>query len=89
MKNLRSHKSGSARYYSVQNLLFSSLQSKKFKGNDIWNYNFACSFLWLEPCTLTLWEECRWGVLENKVLRRLLGPKRIKITGEWGKLHNE
>ena len=82
-------KSGSAGYHSVQNLLFSSLQSKKFKDNDIQNCNLACSFLWLETCPLTLREECRWGMLENRVLRRILGPKRNKITGEYGKLHNQ
>jgi len=38
-------KSGNACYHSVQNLLSSSLQSKKFKDNDLQNYNFACSFL--------------------------------------------
>jgi hypothetical protein len=28
-------------------------------------------------------------VFENRVLRRIFGPKRDKITGEWRKLHNE
>jgi hypothetical protein len=28
-------------------------------------------------------------VFENKVLRRILGPKRDEVTGEWRKLHNE
>ena len=28
-------------------------------------------------------------VFENRVLRRILGPKRDKVTGEWRKLHNE
>jgi hypothetical protein len=32
-------------------------------------------------------EELR--VFENRVLRRIFGPKRDKITGEWRKLHNE
>jgi hypothetical protein len=26
---------------------------------------------------------------ENRVLRRIFGPKRDEVTGEWGKLHNE
>jgi hypothetical protein len=34
-------------------------------------------------------EECRLSVFENRVLRRIFGPKRDKITGEWQKLHNE
>jgi hypothetical protein len=29
------------------------------------------------------------GVFENRVLRRIFGPKRNEVTGEWGKLHNE
>jgi hypothetical protein len=28
-------------------------------------------------------------VLENRVLRRIFGPKRDEVTGEWRKLHNE
>jgi hypothetical protein len=28
-------------------------------------------------------------VFENKVLRRVFGPKRVEVTGEWRKLHNE
>jgi hypothetical protein len=28
-------------------------------------------------------------VFENRVLRRIYGPKRDEVTGEWRKLHNE
>jgi len=34
-------------------------------------------------------EECRLRVLENRMLRRIFGPKRDEVTGEWRKLHNE
>jgi hypothetical protein len=34
-------------------------------------------------------EEHRLRVFENKVLRRIFGPKRDDVTGEWTKLHNE
>jgi len=34
-------------------------------------------------------EERRLRVFENKVLRRVFGPKRDEVTGEWRKLHNE
>ena len=34
-------------------------------------------------------EERRWRVLENRVLRRLFGPKRDEVTREWKKPHNE
>jgi hypothetical protein len=34
-------------------------------------------------------EEHRLRVFENRVLRRIFGPKRDEVMGEWGKLHNE
>ena len=37
---------------------------------------------------LTLREERRLRVFEKRVLRRLFGPKRDEVTGEWRKLHN-
>ena len=39
--------------------------------------------------SLTLREERRLRVFENCVLRRIFGPKRDEVTGEWRKLHNE
>ena len=33
--------------------------------------------------------ERRLRVFENRVLRRVFGPKRDEVTGEWRKLHNE
>ena len=42
-----------------------------------------------ETWSLTLREESRLRVFENRVLRRLFGPKRDEVTGEWRKLHNE
>jgi hypothetical protein len=41
-----------------------------------------------ETWSLTL-EERRLRVFENRVLRRIFGPKRDKVTGEWKKLHSE
>jgi hypothetical protein len=34
-------------------------------------------------------EECRLRVFENRVLRRIFGPKREEVTGEWRRLHNK
>jgi len=34
-------------------------------------------------------EKCRLRVFENRVLRRILRPKKDEVTGQWGKLHNE
>jgi len=42
-----------------------------------------------ETWLLTLREERRLRVFENRVLRKVFGPKRDKVTGEWRKLHNE
>jgi hypothetical protein len=39
--------------------------------------------------SLTLREEHRLKVFENRVLRRIYGPKGDEVTGEWRKLHNE
>ena len=39
-----------------------------------------------ETWSLTLWEERRLRVLENSVLRRIFGPERDEVTGEWRKL---
>jgi hypothetical protein len=34
-------------------------------------------------------EECRLRIFENRVLRRIFGPKRDEVTGEWRRLHNK
>jgi hypothetical protein len=42
-----------------------------------------------ETWSLTLREEHRLRVFGNRVLRRIVGPKRDEVTGEWRKLHNQ
>jgi len=42
-----------------------------------------------ETWSLTLREECRLRVFKNVVLRKVFGPKRDEVTGEWRRLHNE
>jgi hypothetical protein len=42
-----------------------------------------------ETWSLTLREESRLRVFENRVLRRVFGPKSDEVTGEWKKLHKE
>jgi hypothetical protein len=42
-----------------------------------------------ETWFFTLREENRLRVFENRVLRRISGPKRDEVTGEWRTLHNE
>ena len=73
---------GNACYYLVQNLLSSRLLSKNLKIKIFVLY--GC-----ETWSLTLREEHRLRVFENRVSRRVFGPKRDEVTGEWRKLHNE
>ena len=42
-----------------------------------------------ETWSLISREEHKLRVFENRVLRRIFGPKRDEVTGEWRKLHNE
>jgi hypothetical protein len=42
-----------------------------------------------ETWSLTLGEECRLRMLEDRVMRRIFGPNGDEITEEWKKLHNE
>jgi len=82
-------KSGNACYYSVQNLLSSRLLSKNLK---IKMYRTIILPVVLYGCgtwLLTLREERRLRVFENRLLRRVFGSKRDEVTGEWRKLHNE
>jgi hypothetical protein len=81
--------SGNACYHSVQNILSCRLLTKNVK---IIIYKTTIVFVILygcETCSLTLNEEYRLRVFENRVLRRIFGPKRDEVTGGWRKLHNE
>ena len=42
-----------------------------------------------ETWSLTLREERKLRVFENMVLRRIFGPRRDEVKGEWRRLHNE
>jgi hypothetical protein len=42
-----------------------------------------------ETLSLTFREKRRLRMFENKVLRRIFGPKRDEVTGEWRRLHNK
>jgi hypothetical protein len=50
-------------------------------------YNFNV-FLCVQAWSLTLREEHRMRVFENRVQRKIFGPKRDEVKGEWRKLHN-
>jgi hypothetical protein len=82
-------KSGNACYYSVQNLLSSSMISKNLKIKIYRNIILPVALYGCETWSLKLREECRLRVFENRVLRRIFEPKRDEVKGEWRKLHNE
>jgi hypothetical protein len=82
-------KLGNACCYSVQNLLSSSLLSKELKIKLYRTIILSVVLYGCETWSLTLRDERRQRVFENRVLRRVFGPKRDEVTGEWRKLHNE
>ena len=82
-------KSRNACYYSVQNLLSSNLLYKSLKMEIYRTIILPIVLYGCETWSLTLKEEPRLRVFENRVLRRVFGPKRDEVTGEWRKLHNE
>jgi len=81
-------KSGNVCYRSVQNILSSSLLSEnlriKIYITIILPVVYGC-----ESWSLTISEERRLRVFEDRVLRRIFGRKRNEVTGEWRKLHND
>jgi len=64
---------------------------RKFKDQDIVYRTIILPIILYgcETWSLTLREECRLRVFENRVFRRVFGPNRDDVTGEWKKLHNE
>jgi len=82
-------KSGNAFHHSVQNLLSFSLLPKNLKIKIYRSIILPVVLYGHETWLLTLREECRLTVSENIVLRRIFGPKRDDVAGEWRKLNNE
>jgi hypothetical protein len=81
--------SGNACYHSVQNLLFSLLLSKNVKIKICKTLNLPVVFYGCETLSLTLRQEHRLRVFENRVLRGIVGLMRDEETGKWRKLHYE
>jgi hypothetical protein len=81
--------SGNACYHSIQNLLSSHLLMKNLKIRIYKTIILSVVLYGCETWSLTLREEHRLGMFENRILRRIFGPKRDEVTGEWRKPHNE
>jgi len=82
-------KLGNACYHLVQNLFSSRLLSKNLKIKIYRTIILLVVLYGCETWSLALREERRLRVFENRLLRRVFGPKRDEVTGEWRKLHNE
>ena len=79
---------GNACYYSLEKILTSRLLSKKLKVKTFTTIILPVVLYGCETWSLTLREEQRLRVFENKVLGKIFGAKKDEITGEWRKLHN-
>ena len=73
----------------MQNLLSSNLPSKNIKIKIYRTIIFPVVLYGCATWSLTLREEHRLRVFKNRALRKIFGPKRDGVTGEWKKLHNE
>ena len=81
-------KTGIACYHLVQNLLSSWLLSKNTKIKMYGTIMLPVVLYGCETWLLTLREEHKLRVCENRVLRKIFEPKRDKVIREWRKLHN-
>jgi hypothetical protein len=81
--------SGNACYHSVQNLLSFRLLSKNIKIRIYKTIILPVVLYGCQTWSLILREEHRLRVFENRVLRRIFGPKRDEMAGNWRKLHYE
>jgi hypothetical protein len=79
---------GNACCHSVQSLLPSRLLSRKLKVKIYKTIILPVVLYGCETWSLTLREEHSLRVFENRVLRRIFGPKRDEVTEEWRKLHS-
>jgi hypothetical protein len=80
--------SGNACYHSVQSLLSSRLLSRNVKVKICKTIILPVVLYGCETWSVTLREEHRLRVCENRVLRRVFGPRRDEVKGEWRKLHS-
>jgi hypothetical protein len=75
-------------YHLVHSLLYSRLLSENVKVRIYKIIILPVVLYGCETWSLILREEHRLRVFENRVLRRIFGPKGDEVTGEWRKLHS-
>jgi hypothetical protein len=80
---------GNTCYHSVHSLLSSHLLSRNIKVKIFKTIILPVVLYGRETWSLTLREEHKLRVFKNRVLRRIFGPKRDDVTGDWRKFHGE
>jgi hypothetical protein len=61
----------------------------KMEHLKIQNCNFACCFVWVSSVVSKLRKEHRLRLFKNRVLRKIFGPKKNEVIGEWRRLCNK
>jgi hypothetical protein len=76
--------SGNASYHSVQSLLYPRPLSRNVKVKIYKTIILPVILYGFETLSVTVREEHRLRAFENRVLRKIFGPKRDDVTGQWG-----
>jgi hypothetical protein len=79
---------GNTCYHSLQSLLSSHLLSRNVKVKIYRTIILPLVLYGCETWSLSLREEHRLRVFEDRVLRRIFGPKRDEVTGQWRRLRS-
>jgi hypothetical protein len=77
------HAERDACYHSVQSLFSSRLLARNVKVKTYKTIILPAVLYGCETWSLALIEENRLRVFENRFVRRIFGPKRGEVTGEW------
>ena len=88
MEQFKYLKSGNVCYHLVQHLLSSSLLSKNIKIKIYSIIILPVVVYGCETWSLTLREERRVGVFENRMPRKIFGPKMDEVPGGWREIYN-
>jgi hypothetical protein len=65
------------------------IYSSNYHGISMLSTSYKLVLSGCETWSLTLWEEHRLRIFENRVLRRIFGPKNVEVMEGWRKLHND
>jgi hypothetical protein len=85
----RRFNSGNVCYHSIQKILYSCLLSKSVKVRIYKTIILLVVLYGCETWSLTVSEEHKLKLFENRLLGRIFGLKRDRVMGRWRQLHNE